>query len=103
VEGSIFAVDASMDLVAIRAATSPTGPAPATGNYHVIPISQISSFKILSAAKDTENEVVLGKVDTEALRQREEKAIAEAKKVEANIGKGVTKEAQEIFDHISRT
>jgi len=39
----------------------------------------------------------------EALRQREEKAVQEAKRYEATRGKGVTREAQEVFDHISRT
>jgi hypothetical protein len=104
IEGVLFAADPSLDLVAVRDASSPAGPVATTaGNYHLIPISQIISFKILANAKDGDNDLVMGQLDTEALRQREDKGVADAKKAEANIGKGVTKEAQEIFDHISRT
>ena len=44
----------------------------------------------------------IGKVDVDALKAREAKAVAEAKNAEANIGKGVSKEAQELFDHMNR-
>jgi len=111
-EGTIFTVDPLTDLLALRSSTSPPGPpnpsSTAPGNYHIIPLSQISTFKILSAAASEHAgfegaSPAIAKVDMDALRQREDKAVAEAKKYEASRGKGVTKEAQEIFDHISRT
>jgi hypothetical protein len=86
----------------------------APGNYHIIPISQIAAFHILQLP--VEGDCVEGsgpgfegampsisKVDMEALRQREENAVKEMKKFEASRGKGVSKEAQEIYDHIART
>jgi hypothetical protein len=97
-EGTLFAADSSQDLLAIRE-TQAQGQ-----SVHIIPLSQISSFKILAPAADNDQDgFVGGKVDVEALKQREQKAVMEAKKAEANVGRGVTKEAQEIFDHISRT
>lgn len=97
-EGQIFTVDPLTDLLALRASSSPN-PA---GNYHIIPLSQISAFKILSPPEEGKTEPI-AKLDMEALRQREEKAVLEAKKYEATRGKGVSREAQDIFDHVSRT
>ena len=45
----------------------------------------------------------ISKVDLDALKAREEQTIREMKKKDAQKGKGVTKEAQEIFDTIART
>jgi len=86
----------------------------APGNYHIIPISQIAAFHILQLPVEGDRVEGSGpgfegampsisKVDMEALRQREENAIKEMKKFEASRGKGVSKEAQEIYDHIART
>ncbi|KIW05733.1 uncharacterized protein PV09_03590 [Verruconis gallopava] len=94
VEGIVFAVDAGFDVVVLRDGA----------NFRVVPLGQINSFKVLGTAKEGDEEpITIGRVDTEALRQREAKAILEAKKAEANIGKGVTKEAQELYDYIMRT
>jgi hypothetical protein len=42
-------------------------------------------------------------VDLDALKAREEQTIRDMKKKDAQKGKGVSKEAQEIFDFIART
>jgi hypothetical protein len=42
-------------------------------------------------------------VDVAALQAREEQTIREMKKKDAQKGKGVSQEAQELFDAISRT
>ena len=41
-------------------------------------------------------------MDTKRLQQREEKRVRELKDGEKNMGKGVTKEAQAIFDSFNR-
>jgi hypothetical protein len=45
----------------------------------------------------------ISKVDMDAIKAREEQTIREMKKRDAQKGKGVSKDAQEIFDAISRT
>lgn len=45
----------------------------------------------------------LTKADNDALNSREAQAIREAKKWESSRGKGVSREAQDIHDHIMRT
>lgn len=45
----------------------------------------------------------ISKVDLAALQAREEHTIREMKKKDAQKGKGVSREAQELFDAISRT
>jgi len=96
-EGTLFAADASLEIIAIREPQS-------TGSFHIIPMSQISNFRLLSTGSGSEEEpqFAAAKVDIEALKAREAKAIADAKNAEANVGKGVSKEAQELFDHMNR-
>lgn len=45
----------------------------------------------------------IAKVDMAALMAREEQTIREMKKKDAQKGKGVSREAQEIYDAINRT
>lgn len=45
----------------------------------------------------------ISKVDLDALKAREEQTIREMKRKDAQKGKGVTRDAQEIFDFIART
>lgn len=45
----------------------------------------------------------IAKVDMAALMAREEQTIREMKKKDEQKGKGVSSEAQEIFDAVSRT
>jgi hypothetical protein len=75
----------------------------ASGSFHITPISQISNFKVVSPGTSGDSEQQqTGKADIEGLKTREAKAIADAKKAEAKLGKGVSAEAQELFDHLSR-
>lgn len=82
-----------------------------TGDYHVIPISRIQQFQLLSlaapsnshSASFTDAQPTIQALDTRALKAREAKAIGEAYDREARRGKGVTREAQDLFDAFSRT
>jgi hypothetical protein len=51
----------------------------------------------------TDAQPTIQALDTRALRAREMKAIGELHEREARRGKGVTREAQELFDAFSRT
>ncbi len=80
------------------------------GDYHTIPISRIQSFQVLGLAPGAESGETsfatarpsIGPVDFKQLRDRERAAIEKLKEEERNRGKGVTKEAQAIFDALRR-
>lgn len=125
-EGVLFTADPITNLVAIN--TTPAPPNPSTslssqpGNYHIIPIKHILSFQILSladqgAAPDaaTGDSVTssvwkagnnatpkIGPVDIKKLKEREEKAVQKQKDDLRKRGKGVSAEAQAIFDALDR-
>jgi len=117
-EGTLFTADPITHLVAINTATPPPNPssnaADQPGDYHIVPISRVQSFQLLSlpgAADKIEgpgpgfNGVLpsIGKLDFAALKAREEAAIRRLKVEDAKRGRGVTKEAQAIFDNFART
>lgn len=73
-------------------------------------MSQISNYQILAPGSSdggfaslSDPSLAIGKIDVGALRARENEAIAKLREQDANKGKGVTKEAQEIFDWFKRT
>jgi len=109
VEGTLLLTDPVTNLAVVD--TTPEGP---TRDIHIIAVSNIQDFQILSISdkKDSEEGSAsnaeaglppVTKIDIAALRAREEAAIRKAKERDAQRGKGVTKEAQEIFDWFART
>ncbi|KAJ5525489.1 uncharacterized protein N7503_010370 [Penicillium pulvis] len=112
-EGTLFTVCPITNLVAINtsAVTSSTDPKQAqSGDYHVIPVSRIQSFQLLTLPSNssdspsfTDAQPTIQALDTRALKTREIKAVSEILEREARRGKGVTREAQDIFDAFSRT
>lgn len=101
------------NLIAINTSPSPLSSdtkQTQSGNYHIIPVSRIQSFQLLALPSNssespsfTDALPSIQALDTRALKQREAKAIGEALDREARRGKGVTREAQDIFDAFSRT
>ncbi|KAI9370473.1 anticodon-binding domain-containing protein [Aspergillus egyptiacus] len=110
IEGTLFTADPVTNLVAINTADSKLSQA---GNYHVIPISRIQSFQLLSLAPSSQDNESspsvpeslpsLHALDIRALKAREANAVSKIQEGEARRGKGVTQEAQDIFNAISRT
>ena len=114
-EGTLFTTCNITNAIAINTAPAPPNPsAPLSsqpGDYHIIPFAHILSFELLGSGERIAESgpgfdgalPSISKVDLDALRAREEQTIREMKRKDAQKGKGVSKEAQEIFDAISRT
>lgn len=71
-----------------------------SGDYHIIPVSRVQNFQITSLA--TQQPAALPPVDTKRLKDRENARIAQLKDQAADKGKGVSKEAQAIYDALKR-
>ncbi|EEH19431.1 hypothetical protein PABG_01750 [Paracoccidioides brasiliensis Pb03] len=127
-EGTLFTACPITNLIAIN--TSPPPPTPMTSgtpalshpsDYHIIPISRIQNFQLLSVAPHSSSSSSSSPVeqlqgpsftnaypsiyplDIRALKHREATAIAKLHEREQRRGKGVSKEAQDLFDAFSRT
>lgn len=111
IEGTIFTACPITNLVAIdiTPVSKPTdSPTKRGGEYHLIPISRIQSFNVLSLARSESTGFdgalpSIGRVDIKALKAREEEAVRNLKEKESMRGKGVSKEGQDIFDALART
>jgi hypothetical protein len=111
-QGTLFTACPKTNIIAINTAPAPPNPSSTLsnqpGDYHIIPIQHISSFDIVSldsnAAKQTFATVQppIAPVDIKKLREREEAKIRQLREQEANKGKGVSREAQQIFDALKR-
>jgi len=99
-EGSLFTVCPFTNLLAI--ATSPPNTV-----HHILPISAIQNFTILSPAPSsgppTGVTPTISPNQTAALLSRAEAAVARLKEAAARKNPSASKEAQDIFDAISRT
>jgi hypothetical protein len=114
-EGTLFTACPLTHAIAIN--TAPAHPNPSApvfsqpGDYHIIPFAHIESFEIVGSGERALEATAgfdgalpsISKVDVAALQAREEQTIREMKKKDAQKGKGVSQEAQELFDAISRT
>ncbi|KAF4548950.1 Anticodon-binding domain-containing protein [Elsinoe fawcettii] len=109
-EGTLFTACPIFNVVAINTGPAPPNPSSATiadpGDYHVIPISRIQSFQVISLAEKRDGFSTalpaIGKVDTAKLKERERQRVAKLKDEEAKKGKGVTAEAQALFNALDR-
>lgn len=111
IEGTLFTACPITNLVAINT-SSADAKKTQTGDYHIVPASRIQSFQLLSLAPSsnstdcpsfTDALPPVHALDTRALKAREAAAVSKAYEGEARRGKGVTREAQGLFDAFSRT
>lgn len=102
-EGSLYTADPILNIVAINTRSS---SASAVGDYHIVPVSRIQNFQVLSLAPHdgslTTAQPAIGPIDTKQLKQREETRIRTLREEEQDRGKGVSKEGQAIFDALKR-
>jgi hypothetical protein len=111
----LYTVDPVTNLLALN--TSPPPPTPITsgannrpGDYRLLPISRISTFQLLTlppAGNEPPSFAsalpALHSLDLRALKARETAAITKLHEQENRRGKGVTKEAQDLFDAFHKT
>lgn len=100
-EGTLFTTCPLTNLVAISITPS---------NFRILPISSIQNFTLMSAppsingtAPFTNAFPLLAPLNTGALSARADAAVARLKEAEARKGKGVGKEAQDIFDALAKS
>jgi len=96
-EGTVFTFCPISNLLALNTGSSGSG-----NTYHFVPSSQIASITTLSSEKDAEATAPLPQLDAQALKARENAAIEKLLAADQKRGKGVTKEAQELFNHFDR-
>ena len=108
-EGTLFTACATLNIVAINTRPPPANAssedvAAQSGDYHMVLPSRIQSVQILDRSKGSTASAAppLGKVDMKRLKEREQARITKLKEEENNRGKGVTKEAQSIYDSLKR-
>ncbi|KKY27847.1 hypothetical protein UCRPC4_g00827 [Phaeomoniella chlamydospora] len=104
-EGTLFTADPITNLIVINTGSSTAS----AGNYQIIPISRLQSFNIISLPQSNGESTFataappIAPLPLPSFRQREEAAIRRLKEQELKRGKGVTPEAQEIFNALTRT
>jgi protein LSM12 len=110
IEGTLFTACTVTNLVAINTSNQVSPNSSSSnqpGDYHIIPASRIQSFQVISPAPSNADGASatppLQALDTRALKAREANAVAKLQEAESKRGKGVTREAQDIFDAFSRT
>jgi hypothetical protein len=84
----------------------PAPPNPNTStasSFRILSVANIASYQLLSEPEAVDAIPAVTQADRDAMRKREADAIKKEKKKEADRGKGVTKEAQELYDFIGRT
>lgn len=97
-EGTLFTACPVLNLVAINTRSNAASD---SGDYHIIPVSRVQNFQITSLASQQQPSA-LPPVDTKRLKDRETARIAQLKDQAADRGKGVSKEAQAIYDALKR-
>ncbi|KAM0719080.1 hypothetical protein Q7P37_004985 [Cladosporium fusiforme] len=98
-EGTLFSACPTLNLVAINTRPSSSSAAASdSGDYHIIPMSRVQNFQITAPLAPSP----LAPVDTKRLKDREAARIAALKDEVAHRGKGVSREAQAIYDALKR-
>lgn len=121
ITGTIFTVSPLANLLCLNTSPPPPTPTPGPsgavdqpGDYHILPLSSLSSFQVLSlpspsSAKDDSPGAfaralpALKPLDLAALRRREKLAVDAELKRERGRGRGVGRDAQDIYDALART
>lgn len=111
-EGTLFTACSTLNVIALdtrsAGANTTNGAGTQSGDYHIIPFSRIQSFQLVSVVNGDSGRSVanafptIGPIDTKRLQERLDTRVGKLKEEESNRGKGVTKQAQAIFDALKR-
>ncbi|MCJ1313640.1 hypothetical protein MMC25_007319 [Agyrium rufum] len=97
IEGLVHSVSQPLSLLGLTTSSNP--PA-----YHLLSISSIMSFNLLSLGPSSSGSAPLPPLDMPALNARLSSTLARLKAEESRRGpKGTSREAQDIFDALART
>eukprot|EP00917_Polyrhabdina_sp_WS-2016_P011086 GHVP01024297.1.p1 GENE.GHVP01024297.1~~GHVP01024297.1.p1 ORF type:complete len:143 (+),score=26.18 GHVP01024297.1:139-567(+) len=72
-------------------------------DVHFFKNSLVESIEVVAPAMQKEKHSELPAADVEVMRKRDLKSIDEFKKAHSKLGVGVTKEAQDLFNFLSKT
>lgn len=103
-EGTIYTACRITNIIALNTAP-PSSNASTPGDFHLIPIARIQSLNVVSLPSgnaDEGTQPAIAKIDLKALKAREEAAIRKIRERDATRGKGVSREAQELFDALAK-
>ncbi|EXJ95246.1 hypothetical protein A1O1_00366 [Capronia coronata CBS 617.96] len=113
VEGTVYTADPLTNLLVLNISDTPATTISSTslvapaGAYRIIPVSQISSFQILSLAQpstESSTNPTHNSIDINAVQSRLARNIAAQQAAQARVGpKGTTPTDQALFDALSRT
>lgn len=108
-EGTLFTACPLLDLVVINTRTADSATPQGAGDYHLIPVSRIQTFHVVELAGSgaesngySTAQPPIGPVDIKRLEKRAADRVRQLQEEEKNLGKGVTKEAQAIYDSFKR-
>ena len=108
-EGILFTACPILNVLAINTAPVPPNPSSSTsnhpGDYHIIPVSKIQNFQILSLADGGgfSNAIpAISRIDTKKLQERADARIKKLQDEESKRNKDAGPEAQGIFNALDR-
>ncbi|KAM0749708.1 hypothetical protein T439DRAFT_326585 [Meredithblackwellia eburnea MCA 4105] len=103
IQGSLWTYDPALSLVVL---SSPSAVSPQKRSYTLIKTQQIVSVQVLSETPDPALPSLsdaLKSLSVKDAEARVERAVQEDQRARARIGKGVTLEAQSLFDALGKT
>lgn len=96
-EGTLFTACPKTCLLAVT-----TGTLPSSTTHHIIPLSSLAAFSIISLPPSPQQPTSLGPVNTTALLARANTALARAKEKATKLNQAVGRETQDVFDALDK-
>jgi len=98
--GAVFSYDRKMDCIVLE---EPHPQSTLKKDVRIVKLSLVTKIESLTPAPSPEDIQKLPVLTVEKAQQREREALRKAKEELSKIGKGVTPEAQQLFDTLCKT